>query len=164
MQQRPVVHANPFICITLGLHRDHAINIVLYITFQLDIPIDNNMCGCSHMLSLHNFKDVSCIWFVPPCALSWFSTGWLKQYRQTSNISGTLVGNEIVDHSDRLSPLLQLYLYSRLNTWLQCNRQYCKTRRETFNFWDLMHLISNDWRYPSGLIHWPLYSHTVTLT
>ena len=44
-------------------------------------------------------------------------------YRQISNISCTLVGNKIVDHSDVVGAstvvLLQLHLHSRLNTWLQ---------------------------------------------
>ena len=46
-------------------------------------------------------------------------------YDQISNISRTLVGNWIVDHSDvvgaspGLSGLLQLYFHSLLNTWLQ---------------------------------------------
>ena len=48
-------------------------------------------------------------------------------YRQVSNIRCTLVGNIFVDHSDvvehRLSALLQLYLHSRLNIWLQGIRQ-----------------------------------------
>ena len=45
------------------------------------------------------------------------SNKWI--YRQTSNISDTLVGNEIFDDSDvGLSAVLQLHL-SRLNTWLQ---------------------------------------------
>ena len=57
-----------------------------------------------------------------------FVTSNLQAYRQTSNISHTLVGNTFVDHPDvvgadvvehRLSALLQLLLYSRLNTWLQ---------------------------------------------
>ena len=54
-------------------------------------------------------------------------------YRQTSNINDSLVGNKIVSHSDevgaapitqmylehRLSALLQLHLRYRLNIWLQ---------------------------------------------
>ena len=46
---------------------------------------------------------------------------------QTSNVSHTLVGNRIVDHSDVvgtlpehcLSALLQLHLHFRFNLWLQ---------------------------------------------
>ena len=43
-----------------------------------------------------------------------------SNYRKTSNISRTLVDNEIVDNSDVVgSALLQLHLPSQLNTWLQ---------------------------------------------
>ena len=52
------------------------------------------------------------------------------KYRKTSNISRTLVGNKIVDHSDVVgalpvgtAPSLQLHLHSRLNIWLQGIRQ-----------------------------------------
>ena len=41
---------------------------------------------------------------------------WEHYYHQTSNISWTLGTNKIVD---RMSASLQLYLRSRLNTWLQ---------------------------------------------
>ena len=49
-------------------------------------------------------------------------------YRQTSNISRTVVGNKTVDHTQmllehRLSALLQLHLHSRLNTRLQWTGQ-----------------------------------------
>ena len=40
-------------------------------------------------------------------------------YRQTSNVSRTLVGNRIVDHSDVIGALLQLHHHFRLNAWLQ---------------------------------------------
>ena len=39
-------------------------------------------------------------------------------YRQVANISRTLVGNKVVDHSDVVSAMLQLHLHSRPNTWL----------------------------------------------
>ena len=47
-----------------------------------------------------------------------------KVYCQASNISCTLLGNKIVDHSDIAgaspgSVLLQLHLHSQLNTWFQ---------------------------------------------
>ena len=43
------------------------------------------------------------------------------RYRQVSNISRTLIGNNIVDNSDVVgaAPMLQLHLHYRLNTWLQ---------------------------------------------
>ena len=55
--------------------------------------------------------------------LLWFIVSLLHIYRQTSNISHTLVVNKIVVYSDAvgvlLSALLHLHLNSRLNTWLQ---------------------------------------------
>ena len=76
-----------------------------------------------------------------------------------------LIGNKIVDHSDVVgaSPdaLLQLHLHSRLNTWLQWNRpsvkDNCKTRQNTFKFWNLECLILEVWLY-SG------YKRECTLT
>ena len=62
-------------------------------------------------------------------------------YRQTSNISRTLVGNEIVDHSDAVgaSPApkvpLQLYLHSRPNTWhLEWVKTTTRRDEKHFNF------------------------------
>ena len=50
---------------------------------------------------------------------------FLNIISQISNVNHTLVGNEMVDHSDVaghcLSALLELHLHSRLNTWLQSN-------------------------------------------
>ena len=46
----------------------------------------------------------------------------VSESRQTSDISRTLVGNKIVDHSDVVGAapaLLQLLLHSRLKPWLQ---------------------------------------------
>ena len=46
-----------------------------------------------------------------------------SNYRQISNISRTIVGNKIVNHSDVvgafLSALLQLHLHSRLHNWIR---------------------------------------------
>ena len=47
---------------------------------------------------------------------------WWPSNHQTSNISHTLIGNKLVDHSNvvgALPALLQLHLHSRLKTWLQ---------------------------------------------
>ena len=45
-----------------------------------------------------------------------------------------------LDH--RLSELLQLHLHSRLNTWPEwLGRDYCKTRRETYTWWNLARLL-----------------------
>ena len=63
-------------------------------------------------------------------------------YRQTSNISHTLVGNKIVDHSDVVgtSPVGPAPTTSSFSKDL-ASTDWAKIRRETFKFWDLMHLI-----------------------
>ena len=67
------------------------------------------------------------------------------QYRQTSNISLTLVGNKSVEH--RLSGLPQQHLHSRLTTFFNAmGKGNCKTRRETFKFGDLVRLVLEIWR------------------
>ena len=77
--------------------------------------------------------------------LCWCNISFLwivYRYRQTSNIRRTLVGNKIIDLA-----LLQLHLHPRLNTWLQwilLDKDSCKTKRETFNFWDLVQLVSEN--------------------
>ena len=65
---------------------------------------------------------------------------------QTSNISCTLVGNKIVDHSDifgaALVGELQVHLYSWLNTWLEWIRQrQLQDEARKFKFVDLVQLI-----------------------
>ena len=65
---------------------------------------------------------------------------WRLQYRKTSNISRTLLGNKIVDNSDAvgafLSAPLQLHLHSQLNTWLQWVERR-QLREDTRNIWTL---------------------------
>ena len=60
-------------------------------------------------------------------------------YCQTSNIRRTFVGIKIVDHSDVVgaSPII-LDLTSGFNG---LGKDNCKTRRESFKFWDLVWLI-----------------------
>ena len=63
-------------------------------------------------------------------------------YRQTSNIRRTLVGNEIVDHSDVAGASAPTTFHSRLTLdFNELVKGNCKTRRETFKFWDLLGLI-----------------------
>ena len=74
---------------------------------------------------------------------------WVRpmlDYRKSSNISRTLIGNIIVGSSDVVgaSPvgLLQLHLHSQLNIWLQwISRNHCTRIQETFKLWDLVRLI-----------------------
>ena len=65
-------------------------------------------------------------------------------YHQISNISGTLMGNIILDHSDVVGVLvpLQLHLHSWHTTWLQwIGQNNWKMRQETFKFWYLVWLF-----------------------
>ena len=64
------------------------------------------------------------------------------EYCQASNISGILIGNKIVDHSDAVgeSPL------SAAPTTSSC-KDNCKTRRGTFKFWYLLRLVLEVWRH-----------------
>ena len=74
------------------------------------------------------------------------------QYCQTSNVRCTLIGNKIVDHSDVVGALpvgaAPKYIFI-LNLTLGFNglgKDSCKTRWETFKFWDLMWLILEIWQ------------------
>ena len=84
-----------------------------------------------------------------------YSRKW--NYRQVSNIRRILVGNVIVDHSDVVgaSPVGAAPTTSSffdLTPGLKgLGKDNCKTRRETFNFGDLVHLILQILRYASLL-------------
>ena len=78
---------------------------------------------------------------------------FVTYYRQTSNISRTLVGNQIVGHSDVvgaycLAALLQLHLHFRTPGFNGLYKN-CKTRRETLKLRDLVRLMLHIWRYMS---------------
>ena len=75
-------------------------------------------------------------------------------YRQISNTSHTFVGNWIVDHSDVVgaAPVGAAPSTSSFSTWYMASKDWaktanCKTRRETFKFWDLVRLVLKSWRY-----------------
>ena len=74
-----------------------------------------------------------------------------KKYCQTSNIRRTVVANQIVDHSDVVgaSPISAAPTTSSFST--PClngsGKDNCKMRQETFQFWDLVHLILAIWWY-----------------
>ena len=70
-------------------------------------------------------------------------------YRQTSNISCTLVGNENVGHSHIACWRCSKYIFILDLTpgFNGLGKDNFKTRGETFKFWDLVRLISADWRY-----------------
>ena len=68
-------------------------------------------------------------------------------YRKTSNIIHTLVGNNIFDHSDVVgaSPVgaaaNYIFILDLAPGFNGLGKDNCKTRQETFKFWDLMRLI-----------------------
>ena len=78
------------------------------------------------------------------------SCTYQNMHRQTSNISCTLVGNKIVDHSDIVGAaptsnyIFILDLTPGFNILGGDNR---KTRREAFEFWVLLSPISEILRY-----------------
>ena len=74
-------------------------------------------------------------------------------YCQVSNISHTLIGNEIVDHSDVVgaSPVgacfNYIFILDLTPGFIGLGKDNCKTRRETFKFGDLLRLILEIVRY-----------------
>ena len=85
-------------------------------------------------------------------------------YRQTSNISRTLVGNTIVDHFRCISSIACRRCSSYILTlnfkpgFNGLGTENCKTRRETLNFWNLVRVILEVWRY-SDYDAWHPVSH-----
>ena len=73
-------------------------------------------------------------------------------YRQTSNISYTLVGNDIVDQSDGVgaSPVgaapTYIFILDLTPDFNGLGKDNCKARWETFKFCDLVHLILEIWQ------------------
>ena len=60
-------------------------------------------------------------------------------YLQTSNIGLTLVCHKIVVHSDVVG--VPLFILDLTHGFNGLGKDNCKTRRETFKFWDLRRLI-----------------------
>ena len=83
----------------------------------------------------------------------------LFTYRQTSNISRTLVGNKLVDHSAcrRCSSyIFFLDLTPGLN-WL--GKGNCKTIRESFKFLDKVRLVLDVLRYIFLMLHMGMFQY-----
>ena len=74
------------------------------------------------------------------------------QYCQTSNVRCTLIGNKIVDHSDVVGALpvgaapKYIFILNLTFGFNGLDKDSCKTRWETFKFWDLMWLILKIWQ------------------
>ena len=66
----------------------------------------------------------------------------VEMYRQTCNISRTLVGNKIVDHSDACRRCSNcIFIHDLTLGFNGLGKDNFKSRRETFKFWDLVLLI-----------------------
>ena len=84
---------------------------------------------------------------------SWLAVSSTARYRQTANISHTLVGNRIVDHSDVVgaSPVGSapnyIFILNSTPGFNGLYRDNCKTRRETIKFLDLVILTLEIWQW-----------------
>ena len=70
-------------------------------------------------------------------------------YCQTSNISCTLVGNKIVDHSDVVGRRCSNYIFilDLTHGFNGLGKGNCKMKWEIFSFWDLVCLVIEVWQY-----------------
>ena len=91
-------------------------------------------------------------------------------YRQTSNISRTLDGNKLVDHSviAGAAPTTSSFRINTGLTWVgQRYLQDEKRSRKTFEFWDLVRILLEVWYHIWHDIcgwHPPLHSLCVSVT
>ena len=100
------------------------------------------------------YPVVSCKYWVVPLIstrVSGYSQvilfDWMK-YRKTSNISGTLVGNTIVDHSDVVgaTPSNYIFILNLTSGFTGFGNDNRKTVRESLKCWDLVRLILETWQ------------------
>ena len=91
-------------------------------------------------------------------------------YRQTWNIIPTLVGNKLADHSDVVgaSPVGAAPTTSSFSPLTPgfniLHKDNCKTKRETFKFWDLVQLLLDIWRFSwVESLHWRRLQHELCL-
>ena len=97
------------------------------------------------------FRIMLCVYDILLVSIKCCFQMWLVCH-QISNTSRTLVGNKVVDHSDVVgawpvgaAPTTSSFL----DLTPGCNRlrnNNCRTRWETFKFWNLMRLILEIWR------------------
>ena len=90
--------------------------------------------------------------------------------RQVSNIRRTLVGNEIGDHSDVVgaspvgaAPNISSFSTKLTPAFIGLGKDNCKTRRETFEFGDLVRLILEILRYVTNDLSWSTHRSDVVL-
>ena len=78
------------------------------------------------------------------------ATRIICRQRQTSNISHTLLSNRNVDHPNVVGVSRcsnHIFIVAVTPDFNRMHKYNCKTRRETFTFWDLMRHMSKSWRY-----------------
>ena len=93
---------------------------------------------------MNNQSNWKQIFFSKRVTMTVAANVYRKMCHQTSNISRTLVGNKIVDHSDvGVTPTTSSFSAKHLASMDWQNNG--KTRRWTFRFWDLVRLILNVW-------------------
>ena len=99
----------------------------------------------------------------PPGSISWFC-----HYRQISNISRTIVGYEIVDHSECSWSIAcrrcsnYIFIFDLTHGFNRFHKDNCKTRQETFKFWDWVHLILEIWWYVCYAVPFVALNHNKT--
>ena len=82
---------------------------------------------------------------------SYTSVHWLRRtiYRQTSKTSQTFVGNKLVGQTRSIWSIAcrrcsnYIFILDLTPSFSGCGKDDCKTRRETFKFWDLVRLTLN---------------------
>ena len=70
----------------------------------------------------------------------------LVNYRQTSNISHDLVSNKFFDHSNVVGCSNYIVVLDLTSGFNVLGKDNCKTKQETFKFWDLVWLTLEVWR------------------
>ena len=124
--------------ITINTHLPYVfgiIDILVIHGYFLQI-VDLSCCIQNNLHLSHNLIDY--------CTVKRLSTK--SMYRQTSNISRTLVGNKIVANSDVVgaSPIGVAPTTSSCSTWLRWMRQI-------FKVWDWVLLVLEAWRFTNLL-------------
>ena len=157
-----------WISVRFFLNMNTTLNLLLFMEydFELDFPIDYTLGPLfanmvypwlGFLYWLRRISITFLIWKLYNCNLYTkyrekeimcinSSSIYEIAYNRTFNISGTWVGNKIVDHEDVVGALTvgaapATYLLSTGFNWL-C-KDNCKTSRETFSFCGLGPLISS---------------------
>ena len=88
------------------------------------------------------------------CIIKRFDCILLQTHCQTSNIKQIIVGNRIVDNLDVVGAVPvgcsnYIFILDLTHAFNGLGKDNCKTRWETFKFWDLVWLILQVWQWAS---------------